>query len=403
MKKFKKRLIAVLILLICILIYLINPTVNSFVNNLYSKCSNFITSLDLSKLTGLDTITGDGDLVSEDEASKLNGSDIDGSNYTFSASYYPYYEMLNNNEKAVYKQAYANAIEYSKTFVPTETIDTASIINVMSALNYDHPELFYLDNSFQYKYTKNGKIVQIILQFNSTYNNIEEATTAFNRNANTIIENAKKLSNNYEKEKYVYEALISKISYSESSSINQSAYSALVNGKTVCAGYAKAFQYIMTELGIPTYYVVGKASSSNHAWNIVKLEDGYYNVDVTWGDTSPINYTYFNVTDTNFSNHTRTDLSVNLPKCTATTYKYKTTTSSSRSNTNNSSNNTNNSKSNDLNNSDNIDSSNDTNTTNQNNNTETTSENTTDETTEDINDEISMKIPPNKHTKLKQK
>ena len=44
---------------------------------------------------------------------------------------------------------------------------------------------------------------------------------------------------------------------------NQTAYSALVNGSTVCAGYSKAFQLLMTKLGIPTYYVVGISKEEN--------------------------------------------------------------------------------------------------------------------------------------------
>ena len=47
----------------------------------------------------------------------------------------------------------------------------------------------------------------------------------------------------------------------------------------MCAGYARAFQYIMTNLEIPTFYVTGY-SNGEHAWNIVNLSDGCYNVDL---------------------------------------------------------------------------------------------------------------------------
>ena len=60
--------------------------------------------------------------------------------------------------------------------------------------------------------------------------------------------------------------------------MDQSAYSALVQGRSVCAGYARAFQYICQRLGIPAYYCAG-SSGEDHAWNIVKLGDGFYNVD----------------------------------------------------------------------------------------------------------------------------
>ena len=53
-----------------------------------------------------------------------------------------------------------------------------------------------------------------------------------------------------EKEKFVHDALIDKISYNLGAEMNQSAYSTLVNGQTVCAGYARAFQYLLQQLGI---------------------------------------------------------------------------------------------------------------------------------------------------------
>ena len=103
--------------------------------------------------------------------------------------------------------------------------------------------------------------------------------------------------------------------------MNQSAYSALVLGKTVCAGYARAYQYLLQKLGIPCYYCTGYAGE-NHAWNIVKLEDTYYNVDVTWSDTKPQNYLYFNGTDADYAkDHIRRDLAVNLPVCNGTLYR----------------------------------------------------------------------------------
>ena len=107
--------------------------------------------------------------------------------------------------------------------------------------------------------------------------------------------------------------------------MDQSAYSALVNGQSVCAGYARAFQYIMQQLGIPTYYCTGY-SGENHAWNIVKLYNDYYNVDTTWDDTEPGTYNYFNKTDAEFNTtHIRRNLSINLPACTGTMYAIQTT------------------------------------------------------------------------------
>lgn len=65
-----------------------------------------------------------------------------------------------------------------------------------------------------------------------------------------------------------------------------SAYDALILGDTVCTGYASAFQLIMEQMGIESYLVQGSVDGEGHEWNAVKLDDKYYFVDATFGDTS---------------------------------------------------------------------------------------------------------------------
>ena len=56
----------------------------------------------------------------------------------------------------------------------------------------------------------------------------------------------------------------------------------------MCAGYAKAYQLILNRMGIECGYITGNAVndmvSGPHAWNYVRLDGNYYQVDVTWDD-----------------------------------------------------------------------------------------------------------------------
>jgi hypothetical protein len=64
------------------------------------------------------------------------------------------------------------------------------------------------------------------------------------------------------------------------------AYAAIVYGRALCEGYAKAFEYICEEMGIPCVVAVGDSVGSNvgHAWNKVKIGKNWYNIDVTNDD-----------------------------------------------------------------------------------------------------------------------
>lgn len=260
-----------------------------------------------------------GSLIDEKTFSELTSSNLTGEEYNFNVLYYPYYSLLNNNETLLYKQIYANAKALNKNFSVSENVNIEEVDETIDAIYYDHPELFWLGNDYTYKYTRDNRVVEITLTFNTTIANIKEAQQKFNQEVNELLKGAYNLETAYEKEKYIHDLLISQITYDENASNNQSAYSAIVNKKTVCAGYAKAFQLLLTKLNIPCYYVVGFAKEA-HAWNIVKL-DGYYNVDLTWDDAKD-QYKYFNKIDEIFNrSHTRTGLSQKIPSCTETTYQ----------------------------------------------------------------------------------
>ena len=252
----------------------------------------------------------------------LNDSNITGENLEFDTTYYPYYGLLDENQKQVYKQVYANVEALETTFIPVKLLTIDEIKEVMQAVYNDHPEFFYLNTSFSYKYTNDKKCLQIKLEFNELVNDLEYHKILFEKQAKTIIEDASKLETDYLKEKYVHDTIIKMVDYDTEATLSQSAYSALVNNKSVCAGYARAFQYIMIKLGIPTYYVEG-ITNEGHAWNIVKLDNIYYNVDLTGGDRRTIIYNFFNISDIEFSyTHTRVGMSKSLPECNGKIYGY---------------------------------------------------------------------------------
>ncbi len=238
-----------------------------------------------------------------------------GSDLSFSEELYPYYGMLSEQLKPVYLQIYANACELLTSFAPVAEVDVNSLKSVFEAVCNDHPELFWLETGYTCKYAGNGRCVEIVLKYNDTADRLENARAKWESSAEDILSVAGTLSSDLEKEQYVHDVLLRLVKYNASAELGQSAYSALVEGESVCAGYARAFQYLLQQLGIPCYYCTGY-SGQNHAWNIVKLDGVCRNVDVTWDDTEPATQDYFNRTDAEFAKtHMRTGLSVYLPAC----------------------------------------------------------------------------------------
>lgn len=272
----------------------------------------------VSGRTGYEPVREEAEQIGEEEAEDLTdaaSSGETGSGLTFDGEEYPYYAMLEPDMQQIYSQIYANVMEVSPSFTPVVDVSVSQLKTVFEAVYNDHPELFWLDTGYSCKYLRSGRCVEVALKYNRTVDALEEAKSAFEGTAGNIVSQAQGLGSDAEKERYVHDALMQLVEYDLSAPMNQSAYSALVGGRSVCAGYARAFQYMMQLLDIPCYYCTGFAGE-DHAWNIVKIDDAYHNVDVTWDDTDTPTYDYFNKSDRSFgTTHVRTGLSVYLPAC----------------------------------------------------------------------------------------
>ena len=77
---------------------------------------------------------------------------------------------------------------------------------------------------------------------------------------------------------------------------------------TVCDGYARCYEILMNKAGIQTYYVVDYKynieEEEGHCWNLIKLNNKWYHVDVTWDDgkTGDDRYDNFLCPDAQFDN-----------------------------------------------------------------------------------------------------
>lgn len=205
---------------------------------------------------------------------------------------------------------------------------------------YNNNTTFGKIQSFLYYYS-GDVIFKIVVQVEKTYQ--YEMARAFadegylDKTTNTTVkdiypvvkkiikENIKSDMTDYEKEKAIHDYMIKTYSYDTSYSMFN-VEELLLKKKGVCQAYADTFQLLLDLVGIECLTQVGIANGGGHAWNIVKLDGEWYNVDVTWDDpisnVDILRYDYFNITDKQLSQDHKWEPQKGI-SATATKYRYK--------------------------------------------------------------------------------
>lgn len=92
----------------------------------------------------------------------------------------------------------------------------------------------------------------------------------------------------YERALYLYDWLLTHVTYTGRETYDQTAYAAVCEGQAVCGGIADAYVYLLERGGIPARAVTGTSVSSSgaserHAWVAAELNGAVYYFDPTCG------------------------------------------------------------------------------------------------------------------------
>ena len=241
-----------------------------------------------------------------------------------------HYQLLTDDGKKIYRSLYKACKNYEAE-IPIKPIEINEFDNVIYAFRHDHPEFFWLHGTSVKMTEIDGSVIRVSFDLPS---DVSEKMAKLEKKAEEILKNAPQLA--YDKVKYFYEYIINKTEYDLTAPDNQNAYSALVNGKSVCGGYANAFLYLCDKASVYCGNVSGDVTGRDlHAWNFVKIYGQFYWVDVTWGDPTylggssgkdNLNYDYLCVTDDDIlKNRTityPTSGAFTYPKCTDNSLNY---------------------------------------------------------------------------------
>lgn len=153
-----------------------------------------------------------------------------------------------------------------------------------------------------YNWSYEGYENDVTINFGFSFHTTKAQEDYVNSRITSILKDIIKVSmNDHQKEKAIHDYIVSHVAYD--TTLNAySAYDALKNGLTVCNGYAQLAYKMLNQSGIETKIVIGKANGENHEWNLVKIDNIWYQLDCTWDDPVPdvkgrILYGYFNLDD----------------------------------------------------------------------------------------------------------
>lgn len=252
--------------------------------------------------------------------------------YTF------YYDQLSEQEQTAYRAVLYGVSHSQDEFYIGNDYTPEIIKRIMYAFTYDYPEYFWC---LRYQ-TKIYSDQAYYLVFEEDDNRELEAAE-LKKQADKIVQEISAKKGKYKQIKAMYDYIINHTEYVENSQYDQDIRSVLLNQKSVCSGYAKTFQYLCKLVGIACTTVNGYSIEPGgtkipHSWNLLRLKDQYYWIDVTWGDSRDttretyVNYRYFMIADDPFLNlhkideymdyQTRENTLFTYPECQDKTMSY---------------------------------------------------------------------------------
>ena len=155
-----------------------------------------------------------------------------------------------------------------------------SVDDPASSSDFDYLKLSWTSAQLEVENNNNGTV----FKFSFSYLTTADEEKYIDQKAHDILASLKLEGlSDYDKVKAVNDYLINAVAY-DSSLAHKSAYDAICSGTTICRGYGLLTYKMLDTLSVPVRIITGTADGKPHAWNLVKLGDEWYNLDVTWDD-----------------------------------------------------------------------------------------------------------------------
>ena len=220
-----------------------------------------------------------------------------------------------------YNDYYENVKFALKNFAPSLslTISNAAMQgfseDVVKEVCDAYPSLTfgYLQSQLKTTTYQTSTAVELIFQYRFSDNQLVVMRNAVGAQARRIVDNIARVGlRDYELELAIHDYIVKNTRYDELNfnnntipPVDYTEYGVFINGVAVCEGYAEAAGRLLGMTGVPAMIISGYGKSGEaHAWNLVKVQNEYCQLDCTYddpvGNTSElgvISHEYFNLSD----------------------------------------------------------------------------------------------------------
>lgn len=199
------------------------------------------------------------------------------------AAYRPVYRGLSKDEQAVYEALLRGMTAQKKTIELPKEINGDDYSRLYCIIEKQEGTLFYADST----YFTAERVRDAQVQYREDKDAVSAKIDEFKEAEEKAVKSCK-ASDDFETALNIHDYIIKKCRYiiGDDKLYSSTAYGCLVEGEANCEGYAKAFDLIAHDCGLESLLVTGVTDKGeNHAWNQVKIDGEWYELDVTWDDT----------------------------------------------------------------------------------------------------------------------
>ena len=216
-----------------------------------------------------------------------------------------FYESFDDAEKAAYDAFRISAerpfdsepvLLKDKSGKETE-IPAGDLAMVYQGFLYDHPEVFWLSSSYNYRA---GSIIAgeetadavSVIPIPESLAELDAMEREFDTASREILSSASTAETDREKATVLYNLLTAGTEYEEEALYNSTlqnehtAYGAVCEKKAVCDGIGLAYKYLLDRCGIKCILIPGTGDGMPHVWNTVFWDGKWHESDPSWDTVS---------------------------------------------------------------------------------------------------------------------